>query len=239
MGPSSRAADKTRTRSCGSGRCCVSCPAADRVGSSTAWAPSGGRLVTLAGRTVCVWTSEGEALVETGPLASTVSALAWRADGTTVAASCYGGVYILPFVPGTKARRLAWKGSLISLAWSPDAKVIACGSQDGSVHFWRVATGQDSMMSGYAFKPKALAYVLDLEPYRRGLPRERQFMPPQIEDRETRGRHQSSLLATRARVFRIPRSQHNPSTSGIRCSRLISVSPLLHDPFIDMHGVPT
>jgi WD40 repeat protein len=123
-----------------------------------AWAPSGGRLATAAGRKVRVWTAEGKALVETDPMASTVSALAWRADGTGVAAACYGGVHVLPFVPGAKARHLAWKGSLISLAWSPDAKVIACGSQDGSVHFWRLATGQDSMMSGYAFKPKALAW---------------------------------------------------------------------------------
>jgi WD40 repeat protein len=53
---------------------------------------------------------------------------------------------------------LAWKGSLISMAWSPDAKVIACGSQDSSVHFWRLASGNDSQMSGYPFKPKALAW---------------------------------------------------------------------------------
>jgi WD40 repeat protein len=123
-----------------------------------AWAPSGGRLATAAGRKLRVWSTAGEALVETEPMASTVSALAWRADGTAVAATCYGGVHICPFVPGAKARHLAWKGSLISLAWSPDAKVIACGSQDNSVHFWRQATGQDSMMSGYAFKPKALAW---------------------------------------------------------------------------------
>ena len=55
-------------------------------------------------------------------------------------------------------RHLEWKGSLISLAWSPDAKVIACGSQDCSVHFWRLASGQDSQMTGYPYKPKALAW---------------------------------------------------------------------------------
>ncbi len=27
--------------------------------------------------------------------------------------------------------------SLVSLAWSPDEKIVACGSQDCSVHFWR------------------------------------------------------------------------------------------------------
>jgi WD40 repeat protein len=123
-----------------------------------AWASTGKRLATGAGRVVRVWTAAGDALFEAEPLPSAVSALTWRADGTAVAATCYGGVHIWPFVPGAKARHLAWKGSLISLAWSPDAKVIACGTQDGSVHFWRLATGQDSEMSGYAFKPKALAW---------------------------------------------------------------------------------
>ncbi len=122
------------------------------------WAPSGGRIATAAGRKVRVWTSSDELPLEIEPLPSTVSDLAWRADGTALAATCYGGVYIWPFVSGAKARRLEWKGSLISLAWSPDAKVIACGSQDNSVHFWRLASGNDSQMSGYLSKPKALAW---------------------------------------------------------------------------------
>jgi WD40 repeat protein len=116
-------------------------------------------VATSAGRQVRIWTADGGApLVETEPLESSVSALAWRADGSGIAAACYGGVHILPFVPGAKIRKLAWKGSLISLAWSPDAKIIACGSQDKSVHFWRLASGQDSQMSGYTFKPQALAF---------------------------------------------------------------------------------
>ena len=123
-----------------------------------AWAPSGNRLASAAGRKVRLWTGEGDPLVESEPLASTVSALAWRDDGTAVAASCYGGVHLWPIVPGAKRRHLAWKGSIISLAWSPDARVMACGSQDCSVHFWRVASGRDSEMSGYPFKPKALAW---------------------------------------------------------------------------------
>jgi WD40 repeat protein len=44
------------------------------------------------------------------------------------------------------------------VAWSPDGKVIACGSQDNSVHFWRLATGNDSEMSGYPSKPRALSW---------------------------------------------------------------------------------
>ncbi len=122
------------------------------------WAPSGERFATAAGKKIRIWNAEGEPIVETEPMPSTVSNLAWRADGTALAASCYGGVHIWPFVNGAKTRHLEWKGSLISLAWSPDAKIIACGSQDSSVHFWRLASGQDSQMSGYPSKPKALAW---------------------------------------------------------------------------------
>ena len=123
-----------------------------------AWAPLGGRVATAAGRKIRLWNAEGAPLVETEPLESTVSGLGFRSDGTALAAIAYGGVHIWPFVKGARPRHLEWKGSLISVAWSPDAKVIACGSQDGSVHFWRLANGRDSEMSGYPFKPKALAW---------------------------------------------------------------------------------
>jgi len=126
-----------------------------------AWAPAGGKLATAAGKTVRVWSAQGEPIVETEPLASSVTGLAWRADGSAVAVICYGGVHILPLTAAAKARHLAWKGSLISVAWSPDAKVIACGSQDCTVHFWRLATGKDSQMHGYPLKPKALAWDSD------------------------------------------------------------------------------
>ena len=41
---------------------------------------------------------------------------------------------------------------------SPDGDIVACGSQDNSVHFWRRSTSQDSMMAGYPGKPSALAF---------------------------------------------------------------------------------
>lgn len=123
-----------------------------------AWSPTGDRIATASAKKVRVWTALGEPLVQSEPLASTVSGLAFRSDGSGLAATCYGGVHIFPFVNGAKARHLAWQGSLISLAWSPDGKIIACGSQDSSVHFWRLSSGQDSEMSGYPSKPKVLAW---------------------------------------------------------------------------------
>ena len=41
---------------------------------------------------------------------------------------------------------------------SPNGDIVACGSQDNTVHFWRRSNAQDSMMSGYAGKPSALNF---------------------------------------------------------------------------------
>jgi WD40 repeat protein len=59
---------------------------------------------------------------------------------------------------GAHRQELEWKGSLVSMVLSPDGDIVACGSQDNSVHFWRRSTGEDSMMSGYPGKPSALAF---------------------------------------------------------------------------------
>jgi len=126
-----------------------------------AWSPSGDRFATAAGRVVRIWTAQGEPLVESEPLASTVTSVAWRRDGEALAACCYGGVHVLSLRAHEKTRHLALKGSLIAMAWSPDARVVAVATQDGSVYFWRLATGQSSEMSGYPFKPKALAWDRD------------------------------------------------------------------------------
>ena len=46
----------------------------------------------------------------------------------------------------------------MSMILSPDGDIVACGSQDNSVHFWRRSTGDDSMMSGYPGKPSTLSF---------------------------------------------------------------------------------
>jgi WD40 repeat protein len=97
-------------------------------------------------------------LHETEDLASSVAGIGWHPDGSAVAAASYGGLYICPTGAAAKIRHLRWKGSLLSVAWSPNGHIIASSSQDCSVHFWRLNTGKDSAMSGYPLKPKALAW---------------------------------------------------------------------------------
>lgn len=122
------------------------------------WASHGKTLATAAGKVVRFWNTDGSPLLETPPHESTVAAIAWRKDGNELAAACYGGVYFWTPSRGASTRQFLWKGSLLSLAWSPDIKVLAASSQDCSVHFWRLSSGKDSKMTGYPFKPKALAW---------------------------------------------------------------------------------
>ena len=50
-----------------------------------------------------------------------------------------------------KVRALCW-------AWSPDAKYMATGEQDSTVHFWHVKSGRDAQMWGFPTKVRELSW---------------------------------------------------------------------------------
>lgn len=124
------------------------------------WSPGGEHLAVSSGRVVTIFSSDGERIWSSKDHPSTVSALGWVAE-KELATACYGRVTFFDISRVEESQRLEWQGSLVSLALSPDGNIVACGSQDNSVHFWRRSSGQDSMMSGYASKPSALAFSTD------------------------------------------------------------------------------
>lgn len=145
-----------------SGRSGGSTPFAELPGDGAwiehlAWSPGGVRLASASGRHVRLWDADGRPLAHSEAHASVISGLAWCGDDE-IASACYGRVAFLNPDTGQARENLAWKGSLISLVISPDGAIVACGSQDRTVHFWRRPTGQDSQMSGYPAKPAALAF---------------------------------------------------------------------------------
>lgn len=122
-----------------------------------AWSPDGARLASASGRVLRLWGTDGTPLARSEDHASAVSGLAWCGN-EEIASACYGRVSFLDAASGAPRERLDWKGSLISLVVSPDGAIVACGSQDRTVHFWRRRTGEDSMMAGYRTKPAVLAF---------------------------------------------------------------------------------
>jgi WD40 repeat protein len=123
-----------------------------------AWAPDGEKLATASGRIVCIWTASGALAWKTDAHESTVTGVAWNRRSTELVTACYGGAQLFRVAPEPKTRRFPWRGSLISLAWNPSGSVLACGTQESSVHFWRLSTGQDSEISGFPSKPRALGW---------------------------------------------------------------------------------
>ena len=124
---------------------------------NVAWSPDGRWLAASCSRQVHVYGADGREAWRSEDHPSTVSAIAWSRNGE-LATACYGRVSFFDVSTGELRQKFEWKGSLVSMALSPDGDVVACGSQDNSVHFWRRSTAEDSMMSGYPGKPSALAF---------------------------------------------------------------------------------
>ena len=122
-----------------------------------AWSPDGRWLGVTNSREVIVLSSSGKKQWRSSEHASTVSAISWS-NINELAVACYGKVIIYDILTGNTQQKLEWKGSLISMVLSPDGDIIACGSQDNTVHFWRRSTGHDSMMRGYPGKPTNLTF---------------------------------------------------------------------------------
>ncbi|MGH8285315.1 MAG: WD40 repeat domain-containing protein [Steroidobacteraceae bacterium] len=117
-----------------------------------AWSPDGKLLAAATGKTLGLWTIEGEC-VQRFEHASSIAALAWDKPGRDLAAATNGAVWLHRIeAPRFASREYKWPAPALTAAFSPNGKVLASGMQDGSIHFWYLATGRNSRMSGYATK---------------------------------------------------------------------------------------
>jgi WD40 repeat protein len=121
------------------------------------WRPDGAQLAAACGKKIHLLALDGTREGEYTFPGGTVGALCWRPKGAQLAAAGYGGIRVYNVLDrNSRPQALKWKGSLLSLNWSPDAQVIAAGCQDNSVHFWRLPKLSDAMMSGFTYKPVQL-----------------------------------------------------------------------------------
>jgi len=121
------------------------------------WSPDGKFFAVVFTKYVYVFNEKGQEHWRSAQHPSTVSAIAWS-NSNELATACYGQVTFFDIVTDKVNQKLEWQGSLVSMVLSPDGDIVACGSQDNSVHFWRRSTEQDAEMTGYPGKPSHLAF---------------------------------------------------------------------------------
>lgn len=126
--------------------------------ATLAYSPRRNVLATAAGRHLKLWTDRRQAFYESSDHSSTIADVGWNPDGSAVAVAAYNGISL--HVPGKQSepRRYTWKGSSLVLSWSPDAKYMATGEQDSTVHFWHVKSGEDAQMWGFPTKVLELSW---------------------------------------------------------------------------------
>ena len=127
-----------------------------------AWSRTGQYLATAAGRKLRMWNlsdpAQPELLHDYDEHASTIAGIQWKPGADELAACGYNGLTFWSPTQHTMLRRFDWKGSMLTLAWSPDAKYIATGNQDSTVQFWMMGTGKELQMWGYRAKIRELAW---------------------------------------------------------------------------------
>lgn len=123
------------------------------------WRPSGDLLAAGAGRRLWFLDRAGRPQLSSEPVESTITDVVWSADGRRAGVACYGGVPWFEPEHGAKpVKHFRWKGSLLSLAVSPDGRWLTGGAQDQSVHVWRLWSADDLQMSGYPTKVEHLSW---------------------------------------------------------------------------------
>jgi WD40 repeat protein len=138
---------------------------AKRLHPGTAWtehiaySPDGKWLAAATGKVLALWDGTGELVHRFEPLSATIAALGWDKPGRDLAAATQGAVCVHRIAPPQfNMRRYTWPAACLTAAYSPNGRVLATGTQDGTVHFWMLSTGKDSQMRGYGSKVTLTAW---------------------------------------------------------------------------------
>ncbi|MGD9844458.1 MAG: WD40 repeat domain-containing protein [Variibacter sp.] len=113
-----------------------------------------GAVAWACGKTVTVRKPKGEE--KTLELASSAGGLSFAPKGFRLAVAHYNGVSL--WFPETDAAPdvLDWKGSHLSVCFSPDGKFIITTMQEPMLHGWRLEDRKHMRMSGYTAKVRSL-----------------------------------------------------------------------------------
>lgn len=120
-----------------------------------AFSPVGDLLASAAGKSVTLWSPEGEKIHAFAPAASTAVSLAFDRPGTDLGVALNGEIAVHRIERSShgsgryETRRYKWPAACLTVNFSGNGRFLASGMADGTLHFWNRSTGKDSQMRGY------------------------------------------------------------------------------------------
>lgn len=124
-----------------------------------AWHKRSESILSAAGKSLKLSGLDGRLIRQFEDHKSTIADLSWNpAAPDLFATSSYNGVRLWNLNQQNHKRHLEWKGSLLNIAYSPNAKILAAGCQDGAAHIWLLPSGEDLFMNGYPTKVRELSF---------------------------------------------------------------------------------
>jgi len=126
---------------------------------SLSWSPDGETLAIAAGKTVSLWTPDGQLRHSFAPAASTAVSLAFDRPGTDLGVALNGEIAVHRIEKSRyETRRYKWPAACLTVNFSGNGRFLASGMADGSLHFWNRSTGKDSQMRGYDGKVQLVGF---------------------------------------------------------------------------------
>lgn len=96
-------------------------------------------------------------------VATTAQGLDFAGKGFRLAIAHYNGATLWYPAVENGIETLAWKGSHLDVAFSPDGQYVVTSMQENTLHGWRLKDGKDMRMAGYPAKTRSFSWSRDGE----------------------------------------------------------------------------
>lgn len=127
---------------------------------SIAASPASGLIAFSAGRTLSVIDVKDVSFRRDFQHERTVSGVAFDPKGRRIATATYGGAALwYARIEQQQPVKLAWAGSHLAVAFSPDGAFVVTSMQDAQLHGWRLKDQKNMRMGGYPTKVKSFAFM--------------------------------------------------------------------------------
>ena len=127
---------------------------------SIAASAASGLIAFSAGRTLSVIDVKDVAFRRDFQHERTVSGVAFDPKGRRIATATYGGAALwYARIEQQQPVKLAWAGSHLAVAFSPDGAFVVTSMQDAQLHGWRLKDQKNMRMGGYPTKVKSFAFM--------------------------------------------------------------------------------